>query len=78
VRAALVGNRPADVAARLLDRFGRPLTNLAVTIYAGACDISLTPGSLESGDCLCTSVRAEATSRSITMCRFVWAADPLR
>jgi hypothetical protein len=48
VRAAIIG-APA-VAARLLDRLGRPLVDLPITVTEGACQLTLPLGSLAQGD----------------------------
>jgi VWFA-related protein len=48
VRAATTG-APA-LAARLLDRLGRPLVDLPITVTEGACQLTLPLGSLAQGD----------------------------
>lgn len=48
VRAATTG-APA-LAARLLDRLGRPLVALPITVTEGACQLTLPLGSLAQGD----------------------------
>jgi hypothetical protein len=48
VRAATA--RQAVVSARLLDRFGRPLTALPVTATGESCELTLNLGSLGAGD----------------------------
>ena len=50
IRATIVGGGNVDATAQLLDRLGRPLTTLPVTVFGGSCDIPLTLGSLGSGD----------------------------
>jgi VWFA-related protein len=50
VRASVIGGEPVDVTAQLLDRLGHPLTALAVTTFAGKCEIPLTLGSFGPGD----------------------------
>jgi VWFA-related protein len=44
--------RHASVTARLLDRYGRALTDLPVTVNADACELTLNLGSLGPGDYL--------------------------
>jgi hypothetical protein len=48
VRAATAHH--AVVSARLLDRFGRPLTTLPVTATGESCQLTLNLGSLGAGD----------------------------
>ena len=50
IQASVVGGGTVDVMAQLLDRLGRPLTQLPVTNFAGRCDIPLTLGNLGLGD----------------------------
>ena len=38
------------MTARLLDRLGRPLVDLPVTVTEGACQLTLPLGSLAQGD----------------------------
>jgi hypothetical protein len=48
IRAATASQ--AVVSARLLDRFGRPLTALPVTTIGEGCALTLNLGSLGAGD----------------------------
>ena len=50
IRAPIVGSGSVSATAQLLDRLGRPLTTLSVTVFGGSCDIPLTLGSLGPGD----------------------------
>jgi hypothetical protein len=68
IRAPLEGVPPPVVAAQLLDRMGRKLTDLPVSISDGICDVPLILGSLAPGDYV---VQFEARRGEVRVEQFV-------